>query len=36
MLVVRNEPSTGATSGIAELRRLMNRPGHSALTMAAL
>jgi alanine-glyoxylate transaminase/serine-glyoxylate transaminase/serine-pyruvate transaminase len=31
VLVVHNETSTGVTSGIAELRRAMNRTGHSAL-----
>ncbi len=31
VLVVHNETSTGATSGIAELRRAMNRCGHPAL-----
>jgi len=30
VLVVHNETSTGVTSGIAELRRVMNRLGHSA------
>jgi alanine-glyoxylate transaminase/serine-glyoxylate transaminase/serine-pyruvate transaminase len=33
VLVVHNETSTGVTSGIAELRRVMNRVGHSALLM---
>jgi alanine-glyoxylate transaminase/serine-glyoxylate transaminase/serine-pyruvate transaminase len=33
VLVVHNETSTGVTSGIAELRRVMNRLGHSALLM---
>src|SRR5437879_2238263 len=33
VLVVHNETSTGATSGIAELRRAMNRCGHPALLM---
>jgi alanine-glyoxylate transaminase/serine-glyoxylate transaminase/serine-pyruvate transaminase len=33
VLVVHNETSTGATSGIAELRRVMNRCGHPALLM---
>jgi len=31
VLVVHNETSTGATSRIAELRRVMNRVGHPAL-----
>ncbi len=31
VLVVHNETSTGVTSGIAELRRVINRVGHSAL-----
>jgi alanine-glyoxylate transaminase/serine-glyoxylate transaminase/serine-pyruvate transaminase len=31
VLVVHNETSTGVTSGVAELRRVMNRVGHSAL-----
>ena len=31
VLVVHNETSTGVTSGIGELRRAMNRCGHSAL-----
>jgi len=31
--VVHNETSTGVTSGIADLRRVMNRLGHSALLM---
>ena len=33
VLVVHNETSTGVTSGIADLRRVMNRLGHSALLM---
>jgi alanine-glyoxylate transaminase / serine-glyoxylate transaminase / serine-pyruvate transaminase len=33
VLVVHNETSTGITSGVAELRRVMNRVGHSALLM---
>ena len=33
VLVVHNETSTGVTSGIAELRRVLNRVGHSALLM---
>jgi alanine-glyoxylate transaminase/serine-glyoxylate transaminase/serine-pyruvate transaminase len=33
VLVVHNETSTGVTSGIAELRRAMNRVGHTALLM---
>ena len=33
VLVVHNETSTGVTSGIAELRRVMNRAGHPALLM---
>ena len=31
VLIVHNETSTGVTSGISELRRVMNRLGHSAL-----
>ena len=33
VLVVHNETSTGITSGVAELRRVMNRVGHSALLL---
>jgi len=33
VLVVHNETSTGVTSGIAELRRVMTRLGHPALLM---
>src|SRR6266446_736734 len=33
VLVVHNETSTGITSGVAELRRVMNRVGHTALLM---
>jgi len=33
VLVVHNETSTGVTSGIAELRRAINRAGHPALLM---
>jgi len=34
VLVVHNETSTGITSGVAELRRVMNRVGHTALLMS--
>jgi alanine-glyoxylate transaminase/serine-glyoxylate transaminase/serine-pyruvate transaminase len=33
VLVVHNETSTGVTSGVADIRRVMNRLGHPALLM---